>query len=103
LRPERERAQPGTTERGGRVPAWPQCATADKPATRRRFDPDAAGFGHLDAEPQLLIVKGVLGGLSEHPDTIPTCLWLLDRAAELAAHPPRAYERPDASRLYRGH
>jgi len=41
--------------------------------------------------------------LSEDPDTIPTCLSLLDRAAEVAAHPPRAYERPDASQLYRGH
>ena len=43
--------------------------------------------------------------LSEDPDTLPTCLSLLDRAAEVADHPPRTVhvDRPDASRLYRGH
>jgi hypothetical protein len=49
------------------------------------------------------LIREILTQLSEDPDTLPVCLSLLDRAAEMAAHPPRAYERPDASRLCRGH
>jgi hypothetical protein len=50
------------------------------------------------------LIQEIRTQLSEDPDTLPVCLSLLDRAAEVAAHPPRALhvDRPDASRLYRG-
>jgi len=51
------------------------------------------------------LIREIRTQLSEDPDTLPTCLSLLDQAAERAEHPPRAMnvERPDATRLYRRH
>ena len=49
------------------------------------------------------LIREIRTQLSEDPDTLPVCLSLLDRAAEM---PPPAVlnrDRPDASRLYRGH
>jgi hypothetical protein len=48
------------------------------------------------------LIREIRTQLSEDPDTLPVCLSLLDRAVDMP--PPRAlYDRPDASRLYRGH
>jgi len=49
------------------------------------------------------LIREIRTQLSEDPDTLPVCLSLLDRAAEMP--PPRALhrDRPDASRLDRGH
>jgi hypothetical protein len=79
---------------------------------RRIADQVAAGYYPADdgvsmiarqSGYNVLLLREVRTQLSEDPDAIPTCLWLLDRAAEVAAHPPRPYERPDANRLYRAH
>jgi hypothetical protein len=80
---------------------------------RRVADHVAAGYFPADdgvsmiareASSNAALLREVRTQLSEDPDTLPVCLSLLDRAAEMADRPPKALhvDRPDASRLYRG-
>jgi transposase-like protein len=81
---------------------------------RRVADRVAAGYFPADdgvsmiareASNNATLLRKVRRQLSEDPDTLPVCLSLLDRAAEMAARPPTALhvDRPDARRLHRGH
>lgn len=81
---------------------------------RRVADHVAAGYFPADDGVSMIaheaaynaaLIREIRTQLSEDPDTLPTCLSLLDRAAETADRPPKALhvDRPDANRLYRAY